>query len=56
MVEGFRRVAGNEVAEIARRSYGGDDVPEEEWARVFAAFGPQLPDKRERLTRPRISV
>ena len=53
MVEGFRRVAGNEVAEIARRSYGGDDVPEEEWARVFAAFGPQLPDKAREAHTPK---
>jgi pimeloyl-ACP methyl ester carboxylesterase len=45
MVEGFRRVAGDEVAEIAGRSYGGDEVADEEWARVFAAFGPHLPDR-----------
>ena len=48
MVAGFRRVAGDEVAEIARRSYAGDPVPDQDWARVFAAFGPHLPD-RERL-------
>jgi hypothetical protein len=35
---GLRRVAGDEVAEIAGRSYGGDEVTEVEWARVFAAF------------------
>jgi pimeloyl-ACP methyl ester carboxylesterase len=45
MVEGFRRVAGDEVAEIAGRSYAGEEVPEQEWARVYAAFGPQLPDE-----------
>jgi pimeloyl-ACP methyl ester carboxylesterase len=45
MVEGFRRVAGDEVAEIARRSYAGEPVSDEEWARVFSAFGPHLPDK-----------
>jgi pimeloyl-ACP methyl ester carboxylesterase len=45
MVEGFRRFAGDEVAEIAGRSYGGDEVADEEWARVFAAFGPHLPDR-----------
>lgn len=44
LVEGFRRVAGDEVAEIAGRSYAGDSVPDEEWARVFSAFGPHLPD------------
>jgi proline iminopeptidase len=45
MVEGFRRAAGDEVAEIARRSYGGHEVTEEEWARVFAAFGLHVPDE-----------
>jgi pimeloyl-ACP methyl ester carboxylesterase len=50
MVESFRRVAGDEVAEIARRSYGGDEVTEEDWARVFAAFGPHVPDE-ERMAR-----
>jgi proline iminopeptidase len=44
MVDGFRRVAGSEVAEIARRSYAGQEVADYEWARVLAAFGPQLPD------------
>jgi pimeloyl-ACP methyl ester carboxylesterase len=44
MVEGFRRVAGDEVAEIAGRSYSGEKVTDEEWARVFAAFGPHRPD------------
>jgi proline iminopeptidase len=45
LVEGFRRVAGDEVAEIARRSYAGDPVSDEEWARVLSAFGPHLPDQ-----------
>jgi pimeloyl-ACP methyl ester carboxylesterase len=53
MVEGFRRVAGDEVAEIARRSYAGEEVPDEEWARVFAAFGPQLPDERREARTPK---
>jgi pimeloyl-ACP methyl ester carboxylesterase len=44
MVEGFRRAAGAEVAAIAGRSYAGEPVSEEEWSRVYAAFGPQLPD------------
>jgi len=44
MVEAFRRLAGAEVAELARRSYAGEDVSDEEWARVYAAFGPHLPD------------
>ena len=52
LVEGFRRVAGDEVAEIAGRSYRGQEVPDEEWARVSAAFGPRVPD-RDQAARPR---
>jgi proline iminopeptidase len=52
MVEGFRRIAGDEVAQIARRSYAGEKVPDHEWARVFAAFGPQLPDKEREANTP----
>jgi pimeloyl-ACP methyl ester carboxylesterase len=52
MVEGFRRVAGDEVAEIAGRSYGGDEVTEEEWARVFAAFGLHVPDEERKAPTP----
>ncbi|HEX6789061.1 MAG TPA: alpha/beta hydrolase [Gaiellaceae bacterium] len=44
MVEGFRRVAGDEVADIAGRSYSGESVSDEQWARVSAAFGPNRPD------------
>jgi proline iminopeptidase len=47
LVEGVRRVAGDEVAELARRDYGGDDVTVEEWARIFAAFGPNVPDQEQ---------
>jgi proline iminopeptidase len=43
LVEGFRRVAGEEVAEIAGRSYRGEKVPPDEWTRVFAAFGRHKP-------------
>jgi proline iminopeptidase len=52
LVEGFRRVAGDEVAEIAGRSFRGEEVADEEWARVSAAFGPHVPDK-EQGARPR---
>ena len=45
LVEEFRRVAGDEVAEIARRSYAGEPVTSEEWSRVARAFGPHVPDK-----------
>jgi proline iminopeptidase len=48
LVEAVRRVAGDEVAEIARRDYGGlGSVTAEEWARVFPAFGPVVPDGDE---------
>ena len=50
LAEGFRRVAGDEVGELARRDFGGEPVTDEESARVFAAFGPRLPD-REQLGR-----
>lgn len=52
LVEGFRRVAGDEVAEIARRSFAGEEVPDEEWARVFAAFGRRQPDEEQRARTP----
>lgn len=44
LIEGFRRVAGDEVAEIAGRSFRGEDVAAEEWSRVYDAFGPNVPD------------
>ena len=48
LVEGFRRVAGDELAELARRSFAAGSVTEEEWARVAAAFGPRVPDDEQR--------
>jgi pimeloyl-ACP methyl ester carboxylesterase len=53
MVEGFRRVAGDEVAEIARRSYSGGEVTEEEWARVYSAFGLHVPDEEQKARTPK---
>jgi pimeloyl-ACP methyl ester carboxylesterase len=47
LVEGVRRFAGDDVAELAKRDYGGDSVTEVEWARVFAAFGPRVPDQQQ---------
>jgi pimeloyl-ACP methyl ester carboxylesterase len=55
LVEGFRRFAGDEVAEIAGRGYTGEEVPDDEWARVAAAFGRCVPDKEQRARTPRIS-
>ncbi len=53
LVEGVRRVAGDDVAALARRDYGGDSVSDEEWARVFAAFGPHVPDAQQMARRTR---
>jgi pimeloyl-ACP methyl ester carboxylesterase len=50
LVEGFRRFGGDEIAELAGRDYSGDEVTDAEWARVYAAFGPRVPD-REQLAR-----
>jgi pimeloyl-ACP methyl ester carboxylesterase len=52
MVDGFRRVAGDAVAEVARRSYAGETVPDSEWDRVYSAFGPHLPDEERRAEVP----
>ena len=41
--EGFRMFGGDAVAALAVRDYGGDPVSDEEWGRVFAAFGPNVP-------------
>lgn len=53
MVEGFRRVAGDEVAAIAQRSYAGDEVADDEWACVYAAFGPKVPDADQLARTPK---
>ena len=53
LVDGFRSVAGDEVAELAGRHYGGDPVVDDEWAQVFAAFGPHVPDQDELARRIR---
>jgi pimeloyl-ACP methyl ester carboxylesterase len=45
LLEGFRRVAGDEVAEIAGRSFRGEQATDAEWSRVAAAFGPHVPDE-----------
>ncbi len=53
LVESFRRFGGYDVAELAERDYGGDPVSADEWARVFAVFGPRVPGKREPARRMR---
>jgi pimeloyl-ACP methyl ester carboxylesterase len=52
MVDSFRRIAGDDVAEIAARSYAGEEVSDEEWGRVFAAFGPHRPKKARKTSTP----
>ncbi len=48
--DGFRRFGGDEIAELARRDYAGEPIADAEWDRVFATFGPRVPDP-EQLTR-----
>jgi pimeloyl-ACP methyl ester carboxylesterase len=52
LVDGFRRVAGDDVADIARRSFSGEEVSDEEWDRVAVAYGPCNPGPEQRV-RPR---
>jgi proline iminopeptidase len=47
LVEAFRRVGGDRLADVAARSFGGEPVTEEEDALVFAAFGPRIPDDEQ---------
>jgi proline iminopeptidase len=51
IAEGFRAAGGDEVGELARRSYRGDSVTDVEWAKVFAVFGPRVPDADELVRR-----
>jgi proline iminopeptidase len=53
LVGGFRGVAGDAVAGLAEREYGGEPVTDEEWATVFAAFGPNVPSEQELARRIR---
>jgi proline iminopeptidase len=44
VVESFRRIGGDGIAEIVRRVYGGDSaVTPEEWAPCWKLFGPWVP-------------
>jgi pimeloyl-ACP methyl ester carboxylesterase len=50
LVDGFRRVGGEEVAAIAERVYGGDSrsVTDQEWARCWRLVGPWVTGDQER--------
>jgi pimeloyl-ACP methyl ester carboxylesterase len=59
LVQAFRSAAGDEVAELARRDYSGDPVSDEQWAAVFAAFGPHIPSPDQlarRIRNPEIGA
>ena len=47
LAEGFRRAGGDEVADVARRAFAGEDVSDEAWAPAFAAYGPNVPSPDE---------
>jgi proline iminopeptidase len=52
MVEGFRRVAGDEVAELAGRGYSGETLSDEDEARIYSVFGSHLPDEEREAHTP----
>ncbi len=59
IVDGFRAIAGDEVAALAGRDYGGDPVSDEDWDRIFDAFGPHIPDADQlarRLANPAVNT
>ncbi len=53
ITDGFRRVAGDEIAELARRAYADEGVDDDAWERVRVAFGPNVlsHDERQRMLR-----
>jgi pimeloyl-ACP methyl ester carboxylesterase len=53
LVESFRRVAGDETAELAGRDFLGQEIADEEGDRVFAAFGPHVPGVGREALHPR---
>ncbi len=54
VVETFRELGDDRIADIARREYGGErDVTPEEWADCWALFGPNVPSAEELALIPR---
>jgi pimeloyl-ACP methyl ester carboxylesterase len=59
LVGGFRTFGGEAVATLAERSYSGDPVSDEDWDRVFAVFGPRVPEEDElarRIRNPEVNA
>jgi len=48
LVEGFRAVADDRIADIARRDFGGEPVSDAEAEQVAGAFGPNVLEPEER--------
>ena len=53
LADGFRRFGGDEIAKLARRDYDGEPITDAEWDRVFATFGPRVPDPDQLARRTR---
>jgi proline iminopeptidase len=47
LADGFRRVADSRIAELARQDFGGRSVTDNQWAEIFAAFSPIVPNADE---------
>ena len=45
-------MAGDEVGELARRDFAGEELSDEDGERVYAAFGTHVPDERKRAASP----
>src|SRR4051794_3559972 len=52
LVAAFAAFAGEEIAELARRDFAGEEVTANEAARVYGAFGTHLPDEAKRSAAP----
>lgn len=48
VIEDFRRIGGDEIADIVRRSYTDEPLTREEWRRAWTLFGHWVPGDAER--------
>ena len=54
VVEGFRAIGGDEIADVVRRSYQNDPtVTGDEWERCWELFGPWVPSVEDKAKTPR---